>query len=85
MTIGGLIVFSYATVMLKMPKEVNEDENVVIQLVNKLPFLNRYCYFEIGYLLKIVLYPSLFNMTLNISRIIDVEPIIEFKRRILDA
>lgn len=54
-------------------------------MVNYLPFLNRYCYFELGYVLRIVLYPSLFNLTLNISRVIDVEPIIEFKRRILDA
>ena len=50
-----------------------------------LPFLNKFCYFELAHVLKIVLYPSLFNLTLNISRIIDVEPIIEFKRRILDA
>ena len=85
MTIGLLIAFTYVTVQLKMPKEVNADENVVIQIVNHLPFLNRYCYFEIAFLLKNTLFPSLFNMTLNISRIIDVEPILEFKRRILDA
>ena len=85
MTIGLLIAFTYMTVQLKMPKEVNADENIVIQLVNQLPFLNKYCYFEIAFLLKNTLFPSLFNMTLNVSRIIDVEPIIEFKRRILDA
>lgn len=68
-----------------MPKEVNSDENFVIQVVNRLPFLNNFCYFEIAFILKNLIYPSLFNLTLNISRIIDVEPIIEFKRRILDA
>ena len=68
-----------------MPKEVNSDENFVIQVVDRLPFLNNFCYFEIAFILKNILYPSLFNLTLNISRIIDVEPIIEFKRRILDA
>jgi hypothetical protein len=30
MTIGLLIAFSYAAVQLKMPKEVNAAENVVI-------------------------------------------------------
>ena len=68
-----------------MPKEVNSDENFVIQVVDRLPFLKNFCYFEIAFILKNILYPSLFNLTLNISRIIDVEPIIEFKRRILDA
>jgi len=85
MTIGLLLVFTYSTVQLKMPKEVNSEENIIIQIVDMLPFLNRFCYFELAYVLKIVLYPSLFNLTLNVSRIIDVEPIIEFKRRILDA
>ena len=30
MTIGGLLAFAYMTVELRMPKEVNQDENVVI-------------------------------------------------------
>ena len=85
MTIGLLLIFTYSTVQLKMPKEVHAQENVVIQTVISLPFLNRFTYFEIAYILKTVLYPSLFNLTLNISRVIDVEPILEFKRRILDA
>lgn len=76
MTIGILISFIYVTVQLKMPKEVNSDENVVIQTINSLPFLNKYCYFEIAFLLKNMLFSSLFNMTLNISRIVDVEPIV---------
>ena len=84
-TIGLLIAFSYATVSLKLPKEVNEAENLIIQFFDWVPFCGNYCYFEIAYLLKIVLYPSLFNMTLNVSRIIDIEPSLEFKMRILGA
>ena len=85
MTIGGLLTFAYCTVELRMPKEINADENVVIQVVNYFPFLNHLCYFEIGYILKTVIYPSFFNTTLNISRIIDVEPLIEFKKKMLEA
>mmetsp|Transcript_18244 Transcript_18244/g.24376 ORF Transcript_18244/g.24376 Transcript_18244/m.24376 type:complete len:140 (+) Transcript_18244:446-865(+) len=85
MTIGGLLTFAYCTVELRMPKEVNQDENIVIQMVNALPFMNHLCYFEISYILKTVIYPSFFNTTLNISRLIDVEPLIEFKKKMLEA
>ena len=68
-----------------MPKEVNQDENEVIRFVNMLPFLNNITYFELSYILKHTIYPSLFNTVLNISRVIDVEPAIEFKRRLLEA
>lgn len=53
--------------------------------MNYLPFLNHLCYFEISYILKSVMYPSIFNTTLNISRIVDVEPLIEFKKKMLEA
>jgi len=85
MTIGTLILFGYSCVQLKMPKEVNEDENEIIKFVNMLPFLNGFTFFEINYVLKHIIYPSLFNTVLNISRVIDVEPAIEFKRRLLEA
>lgn len=68
MTIGTLLTFVYCTVMFKMPKEVNQDENIVIQIVNAIPYLNHLCYFEISYILKTVIYPSLFNTVLNVSR-----------------
>ena len=51
--------------------------------MNWLP-LDRYCYFEIAYLVK-MLYPSLFNLTLNISRLVDAEPSVLFKQNILLA
>lgn len=47
--------------------------------------MNHLCYFEISYILKTVMYPSIFNTTLNISRIVDVEPLIEFKKKMLEA
>ena len=37
LTIGMLIAFSYATVSLKLPKEVNNDENFIIQIFNYVP------------------------------------------------
>lgn len=69
-----------------MPMEVNAtEENVVIRIIDALPFLNSFCYFEIGYVLKSVLFHALFNLTLNISRLIDVEPIAEFKKKLMLA
>ena len=47
--------------------------------------MDRFCYFEVAYLLRVVIYPSLFNMTLNLSRVVDIEPLIEFKKRMLIA
>ena len=85
MTIGAMLTFAYLTVELRMPKEINADENIVIQGVNYLPFLNHLTYFELGFVLKTVIYPSLFNTSLNISRLIDVEPLIEFKKKMLEA
>lgn len=68
-----------------MPKEVNADENIVVQAVSYLPFLDGFCYFEIIHILRSCIYPSLFNMTLNISRLVDKEPSLEFKRKIIEA
>ena len=85
MTIGFLLAFVYMSVSLKMPKEANSDENVVIQAVNALFFFDKYCYFEVAFILKNLVYPSLFNTTLNISRLIDVEPSQEYKRKISEA
>lgn len=54
-------------------------------MIGKIFFLDRFCYFELNYLLKQVLFPSLFNMTLNVSRLVDVEPTAEFKLAIRDT
>ena len=85
MTVGLLLAFSYAVVMLKMPKEANQEENFVIQIIRYFKYMDRFCYFEVAYLLRVVIYPSLFNMTLNLSRVVDIEPLIEFKKRMLIA
>ena len=69
-----------------MPMEVNAtEENIVIRTIDAIPMLNNFCYFEIGYVLKSVLFQALFNLTLNISRLIDVEPIAEFKKKLMLA
>lgn len=83
MTIGSLLTFIFMAVQLKMPKEVNAEENVVIQLINLCKPLRHLTYFELGYILKVIIYPSLFNTTMNIARIIDVEPTQLFKLKLV--
>lgn len=53
--------------------------------MNKLPFLNRFCYFEINYILKNVIYSSLFNAILHISRLTDVNPELALKAKVVEA
>ena len=73
MTISTLIVFSMASIQLKMPTE-GSQENWFIQLINKVPFLDRFCYFEINYMIKKIVYSNIFNCILHISRISDENP-----------
>jgi len=56
-----------------MPKEGN-SENHVINLVDKLGFLNFLTYFELNYLIKTAIYPNLYHMALHMSGLIDVAP-----------
>ena len=85
MVIGSLLIFATTSVQLRMPKEGGNPENAIIQLVDKIPFFNKLCYFEINYILKSVIYPGLFHMALHISRMIDVAPEIELKVKLLNT
>lgn len=51
MTISTLILFATISVQLKMPR-LGTSETQVVQLINRIPFLDRFCYFEINYLIK---------------------------------
>lgn len=51
MTISTLILFVTISVQLKMPRLGTTDSEVV-QIVNSIPFFNRFCYFELNYLIK---------------------------------
>lgn len=85
MVIGSLIIFATTSVQLRTPLEGGNEENAVIQLFNRMSFLNKYCFFEINYIMKSVLYPGLFHMALHISRMIDVAPEVELKGRLLNT
>ena len=84
MTIATLLFFATVSVQLKMPRSGNQ-ESQVIQAVNALPFLDKFCYFEINFIIKSIMYGSLFNAILHISRMIDVDPEIALKGKILAA
>jgi len=70
MVTSSLLIFASVCITLKMPREGKED-NQTIQMINKVPYLNRFCYFELGFLLKSLIYPNLFHCFLHISRLID--------------
>ena len=70
---------------MRVPKEGGNDENAIIKLINGVPLLNGWCYFEINYVLKSVIYPGLFHMALHISRMIDVAPEVALKVKLLET
>lgn len=47
--------------------------------------MNCYCYFEINYIIKRIIYGSLFNAILHISRMVDVNPEIALKAKIVES
>lgn len=51
--------------------------------MNSLPFLNGFCYFEVGYILKSVIYPNLYHMALHMSKVVDIAPDIELKAKLI--
>jgi len=83
MTISTLLVFSMTSVSLKMPQQ--EQEGWFFQTIGKISFLDSFCYFEINYIIKKVLYSNMFNSILHISRISDINPEIALKEQILNA
>jgi hypothetical protein len=46
----------------------------VIQTIKSLPLLDNFCWFELIFMLKSVIYPNVFHCSLHISRIIDKPP-----------
>lgn len=70
MVTSSLLVFASFVVQVRMPKE-GRDENQSIQLINSIPFLNRFCLFELTFMVKTLIYPNIFHCALHISRLID--------------
>lgn len=84
MTISTLIVFSMASIQLKLPQQ-GSQESWFIQVVNRVPFLDRFCFFEINYMIKKIVYGNIFNCILHISRISDVNPKVALKASIMES
>ena len=80
MTITSLLIFASLSVQLKMPRE-GPEENVVIEMVKQMVFLNKFTYFEINYLVKSIVYPNLYHSFLHMSRMVDVAPEIALRSR----
>jgi len=70
---SSLLIFVTLCINIRMPKEQTE-ENMVIQIIQSLPFLDNLCYFEIIFILKTLIYPNLFHSILHVSRLIDIPP-----------
>ena len=70
----SLLIFGAMCVYIKMPKENHVEDNIVIQTIKSLPFLDNFCWFELIFMLKSVIYPNVFHCALHISRIIDKPP-----------
>lgn len=71
--ISSLLIFASLSFQLKVPKE-GDEENQVVQWVDRLDFLRGFSYFEISYILRNIIYPSIFQSALHMSRMIDVNP-----------
>jgi len=58
---------------MRVPKE-GLEENSLIQYVSKMPMLYGFTYFELIYIMKHLIYPSIFSAALWMSRMIDENP-----------
>lgn len=84
MVIVSLLFFATITFQLKAPKE-GDDENSLIMLVNKLPTLNSFTFFELSYIVKSIIYPMVFQAALFMSRMIDLDPLIQIRATLQNA
>ena len=76
MLIVGLLLFQS-----RVPKE-GDQENQVIEWICTFPQLNTFTYFELNYILKNLIYPSIFSCALWMSRMIDENPNIVIRSRL---
>ena len=72
-TISSLLIAATVCVYLKLPKEGGQ-ENELIQLVDKISFFDGFTYFELNFILKTLVYPAIFSMAMNVSRMVDIDP-----------
>lgn len=64
---------------MKFPKD-GDKENEIAQLVNSIPYFKTLTINEVGMLL-IMLFSNLFHLILSISRLIDVNPLEDMKKK----
>lgn len=72
-TIISLLIFATLAIQLKLPKE-GDKENSIIGGVKVLRSLDGFTYFELNFIIKQIVYPSIFSMALNVSRMVDMDP-----------
>lgn len=70
-----MLVFGTMQFYMRVPRE-GAEENQVIKLVDQLKFTYGFTYFELNYILKHLIYPSIFSMALWMSRMIDENPVV---------
>ena len=78
MTIVSLLFFATITFQLKAPKE-GDEENYIIKLTNSIPALDSFTFFELSYIVKSIIYPVVFQAALFMSRMIDLDPLIQIR------
>ena len=72
-TISSLLIAATVCVYLKLPKEGNQ-ENDLILWVDTVRWLDDFTYFELNFVLKTIVYPAIFSMAMNVSRLVDIDP-----------
>jgi len=75
---SSLFITIYISVYMKMPKEegMNKRDNQVIEIIDSLPFLSHLAYYEVCELIRLI-YTNIFNLSMALSRLIDIHPIDE--------
>lgn len=80
--IGSLLFFASIAFQLKVPKE-GDEENSIVGYVNSIGYLKNFTLFELSFLVRNVIYPAIFQMALHMSRMIDVNPNIAIKSKLV--
>lgn len=82
--IGSLLIFATVAFELKVPKE-SDEENQVVRIANRISILKSFTLFEISYIIRSIIYPCIFQAALHMSRMIDIDPKIKIKSRLVET
>ena len=82
--IGSLLIFATIAFSLKEPRE-GDDDNSVVKFINDSELFADLTFFELSYLVKSVVFPSIFQMALHMSRMVDKNPLEGLQMRLRRA